>query len=443
MKINSLLAIFSVFTFFIFTSCDDDLNDIGESIQPPSDTISVAVDTISLQARTVSLDSIYARTTNGVLGQYEDETFGSIKSDYLCQFYYDNKIGFKDSFKHIDSVQFVIDYTSYTGDSLAIMGLSLYQVTSPLTQDFYTNINPANYSNLKISLAQQAYSVSGSKRISSSSSAVQRQIVADLGIDFGQKLQKAIANKTVTDNDSFNKFFPGVYVTTNFGSGSLIKVSYSSIDTYYTYTYLKDGVQRDSTAVLSLTVTNEVIQMNHIQNENPQSLFVEGTDATYLKTPAGVYTEVTFPIAEIAQHMKDKNMTRINSAQFSLVGYTEKESDDNNGLPHPSQILLVNKDSIDSFFKQPRPIYDGVTTFYAVRDASSNVYSFSNITPLINEYKNKNIDKVVYYVVPVEVVYDPVSTNAPLRLSNYMMPGSAVFRNDAKNMKLDLVYSKF
>lgn len=445
MKVKSLLTIFSFLTFLSLVSCDDDLNDIGDSIQPPNDTISVSVDTVALKSRTVSMrDSVYARTIYGVLGEYEDNIFGTVKSDYLCQFYFPEETEFKGTFKSIDSVQFVIDYTQFTGDSLAIMGLSLYEVTSPLTQDYYTNIDPSKYCNMKEPLAHQAYSISSSKIISSSTG--QREVIADLGVDFGQKLYNAWADGTVKNNETFNQFFPGIYVTTNFGSGSLIKVKYTSIDTYYTYTYVKDGAVRDSTGVVSLNVTQEVIQLNHVQNKNPQELFDEGTGAVYLKTPAGVYTEVTFPIAEIAKNMEDKKMSTINSALFSLKGYTEKESSDGNGLPHPDYVLLINRDSVASFFKRPLAQPDNKTSFYTTREAASNIYSFGNIAALISEYKSKNVDNVVYYVIPIEIEYTYNSSSQSyslLRMSNYMMPGSAILRNDPNNMKLDLVYSKF
>ncbi len=94
MKIKSLFAIFSFFIFLTLISCDDDLNVIGGSIQSPSDTISVRVDTIPLEVRTVSVDSVYARTIKGVLGKYDDETFGTIKSDYMCQFYFPEETKF-------------------------------------------------------------------------------------------------------------------------------------------------------------------------------------------------------------------------------------------------------------------------------------------------------------------------------------------------------------
>ncbi len=85
MKVKSIFAIVSCFIALAFASCDDDLNSIGGTIQPPADSISVLTDTLAIKARTIWMqDSVYARTINGVLGQYEDNLLGTIKSDYLC-----------------------------------------------------------------------------------------------------------------------------------------------------------------------------------------------------------------------------------------------------------------------------------------------------------------------------------------------------------------------
>jgi hypothetical protein len=441
MKIKSLFVAAVIALPLLFIACNDDLNTLGGSIQPPSDTISVATDTVLLQARTTKLDSIYARTTYGVLGKYEDDVFGTIKSDYLCQMYYPDDVVFKGKFKQIDSTQFVIDYVTFFGDSLAPMGLSVYQVTSPLEGNYYTNIDPAKYCDMSKVLASEAFTIHGSKR-----SGTARRVIADLGTDFGQSFYDAWANGTFKNKDSFNQFFPGMYVTTNFGSGSLIKVAYTSIDIYYSYVYTKDGAERDTTGWFSISATPEVIQMNHLANSNPDELFAEGSGATYLKTPGGVCTEIDIPIAQIAANMEQKRMSNINSVQLALKGYTEKEPDEEGGLVRPSYHLLIDKDSIQSFFTKRNNVTDGVTSSLIARTTASNTYNFSNIASIITHYKKEGKDKVTFSLLPVEVnmvTSSSSSTSTITGIYHYMMPSTAILRNDPENMRLELVYSKF
>ncbi|MEN9918307.1 MAG: hypothetical protein RL662_743 [Bacteroidota bacterium] len=452
MKIKALFAIFP-FLFLILVSCDDNFNTLGGSIQPSPDGIATATDTVTVDARTISMfDSVYARTTKALLGNYNDELFGSIKSDYLCQLYFPKESKFKDNLLSIDSVQFALDFQTYLGDSLSPMGLSVYKVTSDLPEYFYTNIDPTKYADMSQVLANQTFSISGSKITSSSS---QRTVTADLGVDFGTKIYDGWKNGTIKDPESFNKFFPGMYVTTNFGSGTLVNVKYTSIDIYYKYNHIKgnhDNTQDTiRSAFFSLTATPEVLQLSHLKNTNPNQLFEEGTGATYLKTPAGVFTEVVFPISEITKNMDKQSMTTVNSTRFAVKGYTEKESNAvvYGMLGRPTRLLLIDKDSVQSFFTK-RQLPNNKTSFLSEsRHAATNSYSFGNIAPLITEYKNRKVDKSTFLLIPVEreVVQQSTQTGQTVEVTvgiyNYMMPSVGILRSDPANMKLELVYSKF
>lgn len=448
MKVKSIFAIVSCFLALAFASCDDDLNSIGGAIQPPGDGISTSTDTLAVTARTISMqDSVYARTINGVLGQYEDDLFGTIKSDYLCQFYFPTGGKFQDNLLQIDSVQFVVDFINYTGDTLTPMGLSVYEATKEIPNNFYTNVDPTKYIGDKPTLlASEAYTISGTKIVVASTK--QREIIADLGIDFGKRIYNGWKDKKFTDNATFNQFFKGTYVTTNFGSGSLIRVLYTSIDIFYKYNDVLGNHNNTADTIrnssFSLTVTPEVMQLNHIKNKNPEKLFEEGTGATYLKTPAGVYTEVVFPINKIKTNMASKEFKTINTALFTLKGYTEKESTGKYELGRPTTVLLINKDSVESFFSE-RKLYDGKTTIIGTR-GSNNIYSFGNISTLINTYKDMNLDKdPVFTVIPVEVATktDANGSSYLTGVFNYLQPATSIIRNDEKNMRLELVYSKF
>lgn len=451
MKGKSLWTLIVLTITLGFIACDDNLNSIGFGIQPPSDTISVANDTVDINARTISMrDSVYARTINGTLGMYEDPIFGTIKSDYLCQFYFPDSASIYKNMTEIDSVRFLVDFLSYSGDSLAPMGLSVYRVTKPLKDYFYTNVDPAEYCNMEEVLAQEAFTVSGASIISTSGSLKQRRVSAELDKSFGSDLYNAFFSGKVNNSESFNKYFPGTYVTTNFGSGCLLEDVLTYIRIHYKYTDIKgnhDGTQDTiRSTVFTLAVTNEVIQLNHIKNGNPASLFEEGTGATYLKTPAGVYTELEFPIKEISENMAKKNLNNVLSAQLTLKGYTEKEIDSPFELSRPANILLIDKDSIHNFFtKRQQP--NGITSYCISRETNYNTYNFTNISSLVNHYKEKGIDVAKFAVIPVGVERNN-STGAITKVYNYMQPSSAILRSNKKDaskkdMQMTLVYSRF
>ncbi len=89
MKFKSLYkALIVTFVALLAISCNDTLDQVGFTIQPEKDRLSVNIDTLNLEARTVKVDSVFTKTKYPVLGEYEDPAFGSIKSEYIGEFYF-------------------------------------------------------------------------------------------------------------------------------------------------------------------------------------------------------------------------------------------------------------------------------------------------------------------------------------------------------------------
>lgn len=451
MKIKLVFLAFSFLSILVFISCDDDLNSIGKTVQPPTDTIASFTDTIAIKARTVSMsDSIYARTSQGILGQYKDDIFGSIKSDYLCQLYFPDDFKFNNDFKSIDSVKFIVYFSDYAGDTKSPMGLKAYKVTKPLTENFYTNVDPSKYYDATKILVNEAYTINSSDV--SSITGTRRITTKFLDNTFGEDLRQGIKSGKIYNDKSFNDFFKGMYVTTDFGSGNLINVTSTAINIYYSHTYTdSQNKVRDTTAIATLASTPEVIQLNHIKNKNPDYLFTENTGATYLKTPAGVYTELTIPVSEITKNMKQHKMQIINTASFIINGYTEKEPDptSNGILKRPDRLLLIDKDSVASFFTK-KQLPNGTTSILSQLKSSTdnNTYSFDNISKLIKHYQKLKKNTPVFVVIPVTPTYVQVNINGSTALNlvgvyNSMQPTGAILRSDSANMNLKLIYSKF
>lgn len=445
MKLSSLLSLVLTFSITLsLISCDDDLNKLGGSIQPPGDQIFAGTDTLGVIARTVSMqDSIYAQTVNGILGKYQDDLFGTIKSDYLCQLVFPEDAKFKDNVASIDSVQLIIGYVSYVGDTISPMGLSAYKVTQDLPEYFYTNANPKKYTDMKTLITSKTFSIAGSKIMSQSSK--YRQIIANIDTTFAKDLNAAIKSGKVKDKDSFNKYFPGLYITTTFGSGTLIQPIQTSINIKYSYyTEAPDSIPIRSTR-FALTATTEINQLNHVENKNPESLFDKNSGMTYIKTPAGVYPEIVFPIKKIKENMAKNKYDAINTALFSITGYTEKEPTGPFSYGRAETLLLINKDSVDYFFKN-RKLPNSVTTFTATRNTSSNTYKFTNLSRLITIYKDKDLKedpKFVLVPVYLDNLYVSMYQQILVNVYNDMRPTASIFRNDLDNMKLTLIYTKF
>jgi hypothetical protein len=467
MKIKSLLIPAIAIFMAVLISCDDDLNGIGNSIQPGGDNIFVYADTVSITARTVSLnDSVYARTQLGLLGNYTDPVFGSVKSDYLTELYCPDSTKFPVKTLSIDSVFIEILSDQFIGDTISPFGIAAYRVTKPLTGYFFTNVDPERYCDMTQPLGQGVFSIRDAGYSDSNGKAYnfRLRLNKSVGQDFYDEWIKSNGN-TFKNSNEFRKFFKGMYITTNFGGGSLLSVNTTALNIYLRYNGRNKADTSDSiyTGVFRLAFTPEVIQLNHIRNENPGYLFTNNNTRTYLKSPAGVCTELTIPLAEIMKKAGEtgKKNNKLNAANFKIKGFTEEEETTN--LGRPSALLFINRDSLANFFYDKK-MPDAKTCYIMEWTSATNTYNFvyanvrnklsNNIANLINHYMDyykgqDNIPDLRYYVVPISYDYQASSSSSGstiytyTKVFNQMSMASAVFRTDKDNMKMALIFSNY
>lgn len=436
----------------ILSGCSDDLNLVGSTIQPEGDKMPVYVDTFQMQATTLLMDSVYARTTNGLLGEFYDPLYGSVKSDYICQFYCPEDFKFKHEPINgkIDSVDFRIVYysRSWVGDSLTPMRAEIFPVTKQLDRDFYTNFDPDTYCDLQQSLGMQTYTAHDNSVPDSIRNAVDSNgastyvpsVTIRMPKEFGQKFYDESVNNpnTFKKQEDFNKFFPGLYVTNTYGSGNILQISFSSFSIYYKYN-IKGSQDQDSTVIGSETfnVTKEVLQLNRFKNTDLTSLIQPDDSIAYLKTPAGVYTQLVIPAQDIADRIGDRV---INNIPLTIKALPQE--DWQWALNAPSNLLLLPKDSLNTFFVNNK-IEDSKTSFRAEYNSSNRAYSFGNISNLMQEHIKNNPEKdMVLLLVPVDRVtgttYDYYGREQTYTaaINNYLLPSGVKLLKTKEAMKI-------
>lgn len=441
----------------LFSGCNDELSSIGTSIQPSDDTIAVYSDTFRIRTTTVLLDSIYAKTTSAQLGELYDPVYGNLKSDFMCQFYCPS--GFQ--FEHtpvdgkIDSVIYRIYYIDLTGsshngawvgDSLAPMRAEIFKINSPLEKNYYTNFDATEYCDMSQSLGAKTYtaynaSVSDSVR---ASTYYYPSVDIKIPVEFGQNFYDETLNhpESFASQEAFNEFFPGIYVTTTFGSGNILSVSSSTLQIYYTY-MTKGYLGNDSTAlaVENFSTTQEVIQRSHFTNTDISHLLTD-QQYSYLKTPAGVCTKVTIPTAEIAEIMSDRI---INSIPLTLKAMPQEQGEFT--LSTPSYLLVLPEDSVKSFFEEGR-VDDSKTAYLASNSTTdTRTYTLSNFSNLMKKQIEEHPDRdLELLVIPVERTTESNSYTGESyskTITNYMAPSGVTLRKDDEVMQLYVVSSKY
>ena len=461
MKIKKLLITFLCFCVLILSGCDDNSNLVGNSFIPDSDMITIYTDTIQIQATTIIRDSLFSKTINGILGEYFDPLYGRLKADYLCQFYCQDDYQFQNTpyNNSIDSI-FMTLYYLETGDPNTPFQFQIFPVTKPLDKVYYSNVNPADYADLNTIWASKVYTAADgliydSVQVTVDSNKYYRSLQIPLPYELGQKIYEETVNNPASfkTQQAFNEFFPGMYITTGYGSGCLFNIVRSDIFIHYKST-IESSVGEDSIVHMAerFITTKEVIQLNRFENSGTEQLLTENDDYTFIKTPAGVYTRLYFPIQDIKSKIENRF---INSMMFSLK-YMPNENWPY-ALGPPSHLLLLPEDSLISFF-QGRSVENNITSFISVNSqyitpeltevgysADNRTFYFNNIATLLSYHLFKSPDEDLRLLV-VPVYRETSTINNYLYTTdiyNYLAPSGLKLRKDKDLMKVSIVTSKF
>lgn len=456
-----------------FVSCDDTLDRVGMGIQPGDDRIVTFGDSLVITGETVKDPALYAKTMSGLLGNFYDPAYGELKAGYICQFYPAQGFGPQERLDSIgakiDSIQLKILYTRYVGDSLAPMEVTVYPVrkSTPLIEDYYNPIDPAEYCDLSAPLAKKSYTardlnISDSLNLVNITNNSYKVVSVPLPLELGQSLYdeyKACLNDparlTFKTPEALAEFFPGLYIKSTLGSGCLLEVEKTDVFIYTSWTReVEDTTQvnnlRTDTliGVSVLDVTKEVIQLNEYNGSQDEQLWeVPSVDKMYLKTPAGVFAQISIPMAELKQKDRKYSSVRLSieaeaPTDWSYNWVFPGTASANKLAMTQSKLLLIEPDSIRTFFEEQRSA-DNKTTYFTTFDGSTYAYTFSNIANVVQYAIDKDIDPLVLRLVPVEVAYYNYTTSSYSTVaidyasSHYLFPSAVTLKKD--NLKIHLL----
>lgn len=426
MKILRLLTVL-VIAALTFAACDDTTEGIGGSITNKIDNINISNSAFNVTTKSIVAGAVLSRNNTGLIGKMKDpETGNYVKGDYMTQlsvlptFSVDTLDYIKQANNgsiEADSCYLLVSYNASYGDTIAPMKVTAYEMSKPMREDqeYYSNYdafkkgwvsenNPHWSSN---------YNLSNTSDVKNFKIYLNKKYTKDGKTykNYGSYIMQTYAEHPEyfkTNYKFLHKVCPGFYIKNVGGTGNMAKVWNTELIFYWTR---KKTINKDSTAVSigynRFDGTEEVLQLNKIENdtENLKKLASQ-EDWTYLKSPAGIFTEVTLPIDDI---MKGHEKDTLNTATISFPRLNNADEDNPYNFATPSTILMVQKDSLQSFFEKSK-LADNRTSYtasYSSTGTYKNAYTFQNIANLVSAmYKNKgkgeNWNKVV--LVPVNVI---------------------------------------
>lgn len=466
-----LLAAFSM------VACDDTTDTLGSSITNKVDNLTITDATYNVETQSLVAGPVLSKSNNGIIGRVKDPETGTyLTADYMTQmvplstFSVDTLQYIKDANNgelRADSCYLLVSYQSTYGDSLAPMKVTAYEMSKPMTEDknYLTDFDPIAEGYIAENGYHNSATYSLSKATGNFKIYLNKPYIKD-GVrydNYGTYMLKTFVEhpEYFKSNYQFLKnVCPGFYIKHEGGIGNVADVWNTEVQFYWSRQKTikaSDGVTDSITKGYGfnrIDGTEEALQTNHIVNDAASiASLAADPSCTYLKSPAGIFTEVTLPVEEILRgHENDT----LNTASVTFPRINNTETDNQYIFDTPSYVLMIPKDSIDSFFENG-DVVNNRNSFYASYSSSTtNGYTFSNISNLITAMSKKkgsseNWNKAVLIPITVSTVVENNSTMISKMTHNMSLTSTRLVKGthseNAQDMsspiQIKVIYSRF
>lgn len=500
MNLNLLFRTILIIPIFLvlLVACDDNIGSMGTGMLPTKPFVSTTA--FDVTTKSILSGPVYARSSTGFLGRFIDPDFGEYEASFLTELNCTDSLKFPSVYSKENKegimagdtthlTELILFYNQFYGDSVSQNRMNVYTLDNKLEAYYYTDINPEDfYDASKAPLVSKTFTpidYSYSDSILGLDDFTPH-IRVELPKEFGENILRANREhpEYFYDSDAFiDNLLKGIYITTVEGDGSILYIDQVQLNVVYTCHYKdslnnklkkEDGTDSLYYAQKTFPATREVIQANQFKNSDKLKEKVLEKEYTYLKSPAGIFTEVKIPYAEIEDKLRGDTL---NIAKLKIPNYYE-ESNYEYQMSIPSNILLVRKSEMDEFFKENK-VGDNITSYEVAHNAQGNMYTINNLNRLLQtaiqeknqakeEAEKKNgttwsdddwtqkwmedhpdWDKVV--LIPIEVVHKRNSRNEierTLSVQHDLSPGCVKLKGGdveqgGDKLELQIVHSSF
>lgn len=406
-----------VLSGLLMGSCKETSNIGGSLVQ---EQLMVVVDSAyTVSGHSVALTAVRSRTTDQLLGSINVPGYGQLSSSVVTQFLSATTLDSTFTAADLDSIVLNLQYAvgGFIGDSVAPMGLSIYELTRALPSPIFSNFDPAGYYK-STPMARVVYNASTMESDSLKSLLV-RSIRVKLPREFGQELYRAYEEhpEYYSTPELFNTHvFPGFYLANSFGSGRMTLVQRTTMRMYLRHISEAADGTRDTVSGTHdyYMVTPEVLSNNNLDYTIDPALTAKAEGgAALMVAPCGYETELVFPTREVIASYRNApgDIKLVNSLSFSIP--TDSIANDYQ-VGIPPYALLVRKDKRDEFFANNN-LPDNISSFYASYDSTTKQYSFSSMRGYLMEMLSKETvteDDCTFILCPVTVNFEQTTNTS-------------------------------
>ena len=196
-----------------------------------------------------------------------------------------------------------------------------------------------------------------------------------------------------------------------------------------------------------LAASKEILMATNMTNTWSNTLEDE-TGHTYLKTPAGLCTEIALPINDIYENHKNDTLNSV-TLSIKKYRYINEENADKSQykMGVPQNVLMVRKGEMKDFFEKNKT-YDNETSFLGTYDSSTNSYSFSKLNRLISHIftekrqGNNDADRDVVVLIPVTTETDTEGNIIGVSHDMEVNAARLFGGEDGEKLKMEIIYTR-
>lgn len=470
----------------LLISCDEDTGSLG--VYPRQDGINTSTASFDVISSSIANNNVSANSTTCYLGKVIDpETDKAITATFAAQFHTFEDYTFPEE-KHIiksnghlcESVEIRLFIKSTFGDKnnpMKVEVLPLSMNNDKLIKESERLYTDTDLMQRFVDEGQQPiatkvftatdYILSDAQRASEGYSDNVRIVLPQ---EVGDNIMKAYYSDPAFFRDSYSfirNVCAGYLFRTISGVGTMLSLEVCTMNINFSYK-TDENPDTKIPALCRFAATPEVIQSTQFESSDLsgliESMNSSASEATMLKTPAGICTELILPIDEIFRGHENDSISRASITLMRINNQDEDAKDDDYALGIPQNLLLVRKQNVKSFFDNQQ-LSDSQQSFTTTFISAYNSYSFDNISQLIAYCQNEKTagmkasgmteeaweaahpdwNHVVLVPISVSTNTDSngnssqVSINQDLGLcSTKLVRGTA-----AKPLKIHIIYSRF
>ena len=464
-------------------SCTETTDTIGTSLTDIERTFSETAATYPITSRSVKSFNVFSRGRNGYLGKAKDlETDCYLTCNYMTQMRTIGMHQFPDvmsvnidpakynpaieRWKQVeaDSCWLELYVLSSVGDSLSPMKVSVREMSEPYEEGvtYYVDFDPEALNMIRTGkgTVNSYMTYTTSNHIFSDAERAKANFTNYISIglndsiydkndptvkynNYGTYLMRKFYDPATHENflnqyKFTHNICPGFYIKHAGGIGNIATIYAARLVVAYV------GVVQEQPLYSGFGGTEEVIQKSSLsQSDTELQKLLDNNTCTYIKSPAGIWTELELPVEDI---MNGHENDTLNTARV-FIPRINNEYINEYAFNVPKNILMIPTDSISDFFDNQK-VANFRNTYIATYGSKTNGYTFNNISILIsNLYRKKqagnvspNWNKVT--LIPVETTYSTVSTSATqvlTKVTHDMSMSSTRLMKDG--LQISVIYS--